>query len=46
MTQTNHPAQGLSLNFADWSRIPGSQTNTQVTIAPGTVAGFYRLVYP
>jgi hypothetical protein len=46
MTQTNRLSEGLSLNLSDWSRIPGSQTNTQVTTSPGNMVGFYRLVYP
>ncbi len=48
MTQTNDLALGVSLNSNDWSRIPGSQTNTQVTIARDGISGpgFYRLVYP
>ncbi len=48
MTQTNNLDRGLSLNSNDWSRIAGTQTNTQITIpreALGTL-GFYRLVYP
>ena len=48
MTQTNNLAQGLSLNPNDWSRIPSSQTNTQLSIPLDaiTAPGFYRLVYP
>jgi hypothetical protein len=48
MTQTNNLARGLSLNTNDWSRISGSQTNTQVTISLDGIRGlgFYRLVYP
>jgi hypothetical protein len=48
MTQTNNLARGLSLNSNDWSRISGSQTNTQVTISLDAIRGpgFYRLVYP
>jgi autotransporter-associated beta strand protein len=46
--QTNNPVSGLSLNANDWARIPGSQTNTQLTIAfdKAVATGFYRLVYP
>ena len=48
MTQTNNLALGLSLNTNDWSRISGSQTNTQVTISLDGIRGlgFYRMVYP
>jgi len=48
MTQTNNLARGVSLNSNDWSRIAGSQTNTQVRISRGGISGssFYRLVYP
>jgi len=48
MTQTNNLARGLSLNTNDWSRIAGSQTDTQVTISldGSSGPGFYRLVYP
>ena len=48
MTQTNNLARGLSLSSNDWSRIPGTQTNTQFTISRAGISGlgFYRLVYP
>jgi hypothetical protein len=47
LAQTGNLVRGLSLNTNDWSRIPGSQTNTQISIArDGTCPGFYRLVYP
>ena len=48
MTQTNNRERGVSLNTNDWSRIPGSQTNTQVRISRDAISapGFYRLVYP
>jgi hypothetical protein len=48
MTQTNNLARGLSLNTNDWSRIAGSQTNTQFRISRDAISGpgFYRLVYP
>lgn len=48
LTQTNHPAQGLSVDPGDWMRIAGTETNTQFTLplAGTNPPGFYRLVYP
>jgi hypothetical protein len=48
MSQTNNLERGLSSNTNDWSRIPGSQTNTQITLPFEGISGpgFYRLVYP
>ena len=48
LMQTNHLANGLSLNLNDWTTVPASQTTNQMTLPldsslPG---GFYRLVFP
>jgi hypothetical protein len=46
--QTNHLDRGVSANTSDWVRLSGSSTTNRVVISilPGTLGGFYRLVYP
>jgi len=48
MTQTNRLDTGVSLNAADWQRVPGTHTNTSfwLTNLPAQRSGFFRLVYP
>ncbi|HZT22395.1 MAG TPA: LamG-like jellyroll fold domain-containing protein [Verrucomicrobiae bacterium] len=48
LMQTNHFANGLSLNTNDWGAIPNSQLTNQVVlpIDPAWPLEFYRLVYP
>lgn len=46
--QTNHLANGLSLNPADWAPVAGSSTTNKVvlTIDGTKPTEFYRLTYP
>ena len=48
LAQTNHLTAGVSLNPADWGRVPGSQNTNQlqITIDPAHPAGYYQMVYP
>jgi autotransporter-associated beta strand protein len=46
--QTNHLAQGVSTNMADWDVYPGAASVDQITIPvdPAKPTEFYRMVYP
>ena len=48
LQQTNHLAQGLSLNTNDWAEVSGSEfTNKEVlTVSPTNRMEFFRMAYP
>jgi len=48
LVQTNHLAQGLSVNTNDWGTVSGAAATNQVNLLlnPNQPAVFYRLVYP
>jgi hypothetical protein len=48
LVQTNHLAQGISINPLDWGTVAGSSATNQVNLPvdPAKATEFYRLVYP